>query len=225
MTHEDFSPVIGQVRAATAGVLPVYLKLANKIREAGFLNGNRPRNECRSLGQAYQFLGMNATSRDAGRAKRYWRKEFLIVHPDKLSGAQYDAFARATADYAYQVINAAHNAVLSGRDIPELHGCMADANKLPLTAQGLAKFTTDWVGKPEDDTQERAAPNIRAQRIAWRALNLRERTEVAADSLSPSAAFPSARLVLAAAHGQAKAHLNPVRAAAAAAEAADNQRT
>ena len=225
MAQDDFGPVIKQTRAATARVLPAYLRIANMIRQPCFLNGNTPRNECRSLGQAYQLLEMNATSRDTRSAERNWRKESSKVHPDKLSGANYDAIARATADYTLYVLNTARNVVLSGHDIPQQQGCMADAKKLPLTAQGLAKFTTDWVGKADEDTRKNAAPNIRSQRIAWRTLNLRERTAVAADSLSPSAEVPSARLVLAAANGQAKAHVNPARSAAAAAEAATNQRT
>ena len=111
-----------------------------------------PRNECNIPGRG---------------TRQAWRKDILIVHPDKLIGANYDAVARAMAEYSYQVINAAHYAIQSEHDIPAKNGCMADANKLPITAQGLAKFTTNWVGKPDNDTQARASPNIRPHLIAW----------------------------------------------------------
>ena len=111
MPQDDFAPPTGGFQAATAGVLPVYLKPTYKIREPGLLNGNISRNECRSLGQAYQFHGMNPTFRDIRRAKRYSRNKFHIVHPGKLSGAHYDAVARAIAVYSCEMINAAHDPV------------------------------------------------------------------------------------------------------------------
>ena len=67
--------------------------------------------------------------------------------------------------------------------------CMANANKLPITAQGLAKFTTNWAAKPDNDIQARASPNIRSNLLAWRAPNHRERTDVAEVPPSPLAAI------------------------------------
>ena len=103
------------------------------------LNGNTPHNEYRYLIQACRFLGMNTTSTDSERSKRARKKGYLLVHPSRLNEPNHAAVARAMSAYSCQVINAAHDAAQSGHDIPAKEGCMADANNIPITAQGIAK--------------------------------------------------------------------------------------